>query len=57
MDKRDYKEEWKQQNEDIKYLLRQLERIDEIVYNTHMSSKDKIEFIMNLDDEDIEALK
>ena len=52
---RDYKEEWKQQNEDIKYLLRQLERIDEILYNTHMSSKDKIEFIMNLDDEGIEA--
>lgn len=52
-----YKALWGQQNEDIRYLLRQLERIDDILYNTHMSSKDKVELIMNLDDEDMEVQK
>ena len=52
----DYKEKWNQSIEDVRCLLRQLERIDEILYNTHMSNKDKIEFIMNLDEEVKEEL-
>ena len=53
----DYKEKWEQQTEDIRWLLRQLERVNEILYNNHMSSEDKIEFIKNLtDDEESEIM-
>jgi len=48
----DYKEKWEQQTEDIRWLLRQLERVNEILYNNHMSSEDKIEFIKNLTDDE-----